>query len=1191
MSAPFAHLHIHSEYSLLDGACRLKPLAARVRELGMDAVALTDHGVMYGAIEFYTEAEAAGIKPIIGCEVYVAPRHRTDREGKADSDPGHLVLLAQNETGYRNLIALASRASLEGFYYKPRVDMELLEQYHDGLIAMTACLGGQIPDLILHNQPGQAKDLAARYRDLFGADNFYLELQDHGIPEQAKVNEALIGMAGDLGLGLVATNDSHYLRQEDADIHDILLCIQTGAVVTDEKRLRFPGRQFYVKSPEEMAALFGHVPGALENTVRIAERCNVKFQFGTFMLPHYEVPAGYDLDSYLWELCEQALPKKFPNPSAEVRARLEYEFGIVKKKGLSGYFLIVWDFMKWATDHGIMVGPGRGSAPACIISYLLDITRIDPVANELPFERFLDVERHDMPDIDCDFEDARRDDVLRYVTSKYGEDRVCQIITFGTMKARLAVRDVGRALGVPIPEVDRIAKLIDPTQTIEESLAGVLELQREYAGNEVVRNLLDTAKQIEGMVRHAGTHPAGVVIAKDPLAETLPLQRTTTGMAMSQYELSWVPKIGLIKMDFLGVRTLTVMKDAVRLAKENRGVEVDLDNLPDGDRKTYELLGRGDTAGVFQLESAGMRQVLAELKPDKMQEIDSVVALYRPGPMAEIPSFCARKHGREQVTYLHPKLEPILEPTYGIIVYQEQVMQIAHHLAGFPMALANDLRGAMAKKKEALMEQLRVKFMEGCRQNGVSDEVAEEVYRRMKDFARYGFNRSHSACYARLAYATAYLKANFPAEFMAALLTSLMDTKDRMGGYVEECRKLHVEVLPPDVNESDADFKVVGESLRFGLAAIKHVGRPAAEAIIAERQEGGPYQSIYDLCARVDLTALNRTALEALVRAGAMAAFGNRAQLMAVLDPALELGQKAFRDRRAGQTSLFGDAEQAAQPVVNPPLPMLPDFPKDELMAMERDYLGVYVSLDHPLKEVEEKLGQTVTCSFADLADSEMPAREWAVVGGVVTSNRRITAKNGRPMLFLTLEDLTGTLEVTIFPDTFERCGNFDKDAIIVVAGRPEQGGRQVEGEGGPVPKFIADDVALLSDEAAVERVKNASPTPRKRRSAPPTRNGARRAEEEAKSRGWIHIKLAAEAAGPELLGKLRKLIGQHAGELQVLLHVTGENGDGERLFSLGRNFVVNPTEAFQAEVSLLLGAGSMWVELPDSPPAPPGQP
>ena len=1180
MGIPFTHLHVHSEYSLLDGACRLKALTKRVAELGMDAVALTDHGVMYGAIEFYTEAQAAGIKPIIGCEVYVAPRHRTDREGKADSDPAHLVLLAENDTGYRNLIALATKASLEGFYYKPRVDMELLAAHREGLIALSACLGGQIPTLLLAGQDKRAREVAAAYRDLFGAESFYLELQDNGIPEQRTVNEALIPLAAELGLGLVASNDVHYLRREDAELHDILLCIQTGASVHEEKRLRFQGQEFYLKSPEEMAALFAEVPQALENTVRIAERCRLEFEFDQLKLPHYQVPAGYDVDSYLWELCEQALPQRFPENTEEARARLEYEFGVVKRKGLSGYFLIVWDFMKWAVEQGIIVGPGRGSAPACIISYLLGITRIDPVKNSLPFERFLPIERFDMPDIDCDFEDTQRDRVLEYVTGKYGEDRVCQIITFGTMKARLAVRDVGRALGVPIPEVDRLAKLIDPTQSLEESLEGVLELQREYSSNEVSRRLLDTARQLEGMVRHAGTHPAGVVIANEPLAELLPLQRTSGKMAMSQYELSWVPRLGLVKMDFLGVRTLTVMKEAVRLVRENRGVEIDLDHLPDGDRKTYELLGRGDTAGVFQLESAGMRQVLTDLKPDDVQEIDSVVALYRPGPMADIPSFIARKHGREPVTYLHPVLKPILEATYGIIVYQEQVMQIAHHLAGFPMSLADDLRGAMSKKKEALMEQLRVKFMEGCRKRGVADNVAEEVYRRMRDFARYGFNRSHSACYAMVAYATAYLKANYPAEFMAALLTSLMDTKDRMGGYVEECRKLRVEVLPPSVNESREDFAVAGDTIRFGLAAVKQVGRQAAQAIIQERESGGSYRGLHDLCSRVDLGAVNRLALEALIRAGALSEFGNRAQLLAAQEGALEIGQKEYRDRLAGQVSLFGD-DGPSLPQVVCPLPMVPEFPAEELLTMEREYLGLYLS-EHPLGRMAEALSQVVSHTIAELAEGE---HDWVVVGGVVTSSRRHTAKNGRPMVFLTVEDQTGVLEATVFPDAYERCGNIEKDQVIVLSGRPDLGGRVVEGEGAPLAKVIADRVALLADEAAVAEVKTGSPSPRWRKSAPTRKPGKKRAEEEAKPRGWIHLKVPSAVADTDHLGQLRTVICHHPGELPVLLHVEGDNGEGEKLYSLGRRFEVNPSESFQQEIASLLGEGSLWLEQPQGQP------
>ncbi|MDH4179861.1 MAG: DNA polymerase III subunit alpha, partial [Armatimonadota bacterium] len=808
-SPRFAHLHVHTEYSLLDGACRIEDLATRAAELHLPGLAITDHGTLYGIVPFYKACRRKGIKPIIGCEVYMAPRSRFDREGKVDSELRHLVLLAENEVGYRNLIALVTDTNLEGFYYKPRADRELLARYSEGLIALSACLSGEIPALILQDREQEAKTLAAQYRDIFGPTSFFLELQDSGIPEQQRVNAELLRLAADLGVGLVATNDVHYTRREDAQIHDVLLCVQTNTTVDDPNRLRFHGDQYYLKTPEEMAEIFAERPDALAAAADIAARCQVEINFGEVVLPDFQVPEGRAPDSYLRQLCLERLPERYPDAQEEVRQRLDYELDIIAQKGLSTYILITWDIIRSAKERGILVGPGRGSAPGSVILYLLGVTGVDPIKLGIPFERFINPDRVSMPDVDLDFEDTRRDEVIQYITEKYGSEHVAQIITFGTMGPRLSVRDAGRAMNVPMPEVDRIAKQIDAARPIQQSVDNNPDLAREYEENSTVRNLLQTAMGIEGLARHASTHPAGVVISKEPLRHVVPLQRSTEGEGVTtQLNMSAVTDVGLLKMDILGLRTLTVFKHALELIEQSRGERLSLGEIPFDDRATFELLSRGETAGVFQLESSGMRQVVMDLKPDRLEDIIALVALYRPGPMARIPEYIAGKHGTRPITHLHPDLEPILKDTHGVIVYQEQVMEIARQLGGFTMGSAETVLRAMRKKVHDAMATMRGEFLEGARRSGVKEDIAEQIWAQMAEFAGYGFNKAHAASYAINAYQTAYLKVHYPAEFMAAQLTSIMDDKDKVAAYVQECRRMGIEVLAPDVNASQAGFTV-----------------------------------------------------------------------------------------------------------------------------------------------------------------------------------------------------------------------------------------------------------------------------------------------------------------------------------------------------------------------------------------------
>ncbi|GFN22430.1 DNA polymerase III subunit alpha [Thermanaeromonas sp. C210] len=1049
---PFVHLHVHSEYSLLDGAGRLEELAAAAAGMGMPALALTDHGVMYGAVEFYKAARAKGIKPIIGCEVYVAPRGRRDREPHKDDFQYHLVLLVENETGYRNLCALVSAGFLEGFYYKPRVDRELLARHREGLLALSGCLAGEVPELLLKGQEEKARETAAWYREVFGPEGFFLEIQDQGIPEQREVNRRLVALAEELGIPLVATNDVHYVRRDQAHLHDVLLCIQTGKTLQEEDRLRFPTPEFYLKSPREMEDLFGELPAALDNTVKIAERCSFDFTLGRLHLPEYRPPGGQDTAAYLRSLCFEGLERRYSPPSEEARRRLEYELDIIEKMGYPGYFLIVWDLVNFARRRGIPVGPGRGSAAGSLVAYCLGITNIDPLRYNLLFERFLNPERVSMPDIDIDFCFERREEVIQYAREKYGEEHVAQIITFGTMAARAAVRDVGRALGWPVAEVDRVAKMV-PAElgiTLDRALETAPDLRRLYQSSARVRELLDTARAVEGFPRHASTHAAGIVITREPLIHYLPLQKTGDAVT-TQFSMQAVEELGLLKMDLLGLRTLTVIGHTLdALRREGKAPEVE--DFPLDDRATYELLSSGESTGVFQLESSGMRSILRNLRPERFEDIIALVALYRPGPLGSgmVEDFIRRKHGLTPVTYPHGDLEPVLRETYGVILYQEQVMQIAHIMAGYTLGQADELRRAMGKKKPEEMARHRSRFIQGAMEKGYDPELAARIFDLMEYFAGYGFNKSHSAAYALVAYQTAYLKAHYPVEFMAALLSSVSQHLEKVAVYLEECRCLGIPVLPPDVNESGVDFSAGGGRIRFGLAAVKNVGRAAVEAIIAAREAGGPFTSLTDFCRRVDLHTVNKRVLESLIRCGAFDSLGKgRRQLLSILDACLDAAGRSQEDRRRGQVSLFDMVEA---PPDDPPLPPVEDFSKAEILAMEKELLGFYLS-GHPLEPFAGLLEQKVSHTVARLAEADDGAP--VVVGGVVAGLRRVVTRKGETMAYLLLEDFGGQVEVLLFPRVYARCREWLKDDLVVLV----EGRVAVEEEG---VKVLADRVERL---------------------------------------------------------------------------------------------------------------------------------
>ena len=1038
----FVHLHVHSEYSLLDGACRVDSLCKRSADDGSPAVALTDHGVMYGAMEFYYTARDFKLTPIIGCEAYIAPRGRFDRTVR---DEAHVTLLAADVTGYRNLTALISKGFLEGYYYKPRIDLDLLAQHNEGLIVLSGCMSGLVAAPLLKNDFEKSKSAAKTFVDIFG-DRFYIEVMRHGMPEEDVINDGLVKVARELNIPLVATNDSHYLEQRDAPAHDVLLCIGTGKTVSDTSRMKFYSDQFYVKSDAEMRELWADLPEACDNTVEIAKRIDIRIPEKVYHLPAFPVPQDapnreLSAEEYLREVCEQGLIERYGEDRAKndaaLRERFEYELSVILKMGFASYFLIVWDFIKYAKDHDIPVGPGRGSAVGSVVAYCLKITDLDPLKYNLLFERFLNPERISMPDIDTDFCVERRDEVIKYVTEKYGEDRVAQIVTFGTMAARAAVRDAGRALGVPLPDVDRVAKMIPSGPgglSIAQALEQIPELKALSSASPEIRRLLDTAKAIEGLARNAGTHAAGVVISPGPLVEYAPLAKSDAGVN-TQYDMVWAEKIGLLKMDFLGLRNLTVMKNAVDEIRRTTDPQFDIARIPDDDQRTYEMLSRGETMGVFQLESEGMVRVCTELRPSNFNDIIALVALYRPGPMDWIPSYIAVKHGRQKPAYLHPKLEAILSETYSVACYQEQVMQMARDIAGFSMGQADELRKVMGKKQKDKIPVYREKFVKGCKEHSDIDEaLAQKIFEFIEPFAGYGFNKSHAAAYAWVAYQTAYLKANHPLPYFAALMTSVTDKTDKLVEYIDEAKKMGIAVLPPDVNASLIHFAVVGDRIRFGLSAIKGVGEGAVRVILDARDAGGEFKDLFELAKRVDTKQVNRRVFEALIKCGALDGLpGNRAQKIAALDAALDIAAAESRDAQLGQVSLFGDAPAAAAALA-PTLPNVPPPTTMQTLQWEKETLGIFVS-GHPLADVADALARTGAVPVKDLRSREDDS--FVTVAGMVTSVRRTLTKAGQQILIAQLEDTTGSTDVVVFAKLYPQVqGHFVQDKILVVKGR-----------------------------------------------------------------------------------------------------------------------------------------------------------
>ena len=1103
----------------MDGACRIDSLCRRTADDGAPGVALTDHGVMFGAMEFYYAARDHSLVPIVGCEAYIAPRGRFDRTVR---DEAHVTLLAADLVGYRNLVALISKGFLEGYYYKPRIDLDLLAKHNSGLIVLSGCMSGLCAQPLLRNDYEGAKKAAKVYQEIFG-DRFYVEIMRHGIPEQDVINDGLIKLAREMNLPLVATNDSHYLARADAQAHDVLLCIGTGKTVQDTSRMKFATDEFYVKSAEEMYGLFADVPDACDNTLEIAKRIDMKVPEKQFNIPLFPVPQVNDQPSllgdtspeqYLRELCEAGLFERYGPERAKadpvLRERLEYELGVIISMNLASYFLIVWDFIKYARDNDIPVGPGRGSVVNSIVSYTLHITDMDPIKFGLIFERFLNPDRISMPDIDTDFCVERRDEVIKYVTAKYGQGHVAQIVTFGTMAARAAVRDAGRALGVPLGDVDRVAKLIPSGPgglTIEAALKSIPELRTLYDVAPPLRQLLDTAKSIEGLARHASTHAAGVVISKDPLVDHAPLIKIGDEDINTQYDMGWVERIGLLKMDFLGLRNLTVMKNAVDEIRRVESPEFDLAKIPEDDRKTLEMLGRGETTGVFQLESEGMRRVVSDLKPTSLDDIVALVALYRPGPMEWIPLYISNKHGRTKLKYLHPKLEPILAPTYAVPCYQEQVMQIAREIAGFSMAEADELRKVMGKKQKEKIPFYRSKFVEGAMAGGIEKKVAEEIFQFVEPFAGYGFVKGHAVAYGWISYQTAYLKANYPRAYLAALMTSVRDKTDKLVEYLDEAKKMGVHVLPPDVNESLTDFTVAGEDIRFGLAAIKGAGEGAVRAIIEAREKGGAFTDLFDFVRRLDLKQLNRKVLEALIKCGALDALaGNRAQQLDALDTALEIANRGARDRESGQASLFGTVE-AAHEELKPQLRPLPAPALLEALGWEKETLGIFVS-GHPLADIAEALARGGAMPIKDLR--ERPDDESVTIAGMLIAVRRTMTKAQQQMLIATLEDMGGSVECIVFPKSYAQLqAAFVSDAIVTIKGRVRFRERRgtVPGDDAPVELSVT-----VNEVKAFER-----------RDVPPA------------PKGW-HV----TALSKREIDALARLLDESPGTVPIVVHVAG---------------------------------------------------
>ena len=1128
MTENFTHLHVHTEYSLLDGASRIGELIDEVKKLGMKAVAITDHGQMYGVMEFYKAAKKAGIKPIIGCEVYLAPASRKDMFEVGGVRYYHLILLAENETGYRNLVKLVSLANIEGTYYKPRVDKELLRLYHEGIICLSACIAGEIPRALLQDQPDRADDLVAEYIDIFGKDNFFIELHKHGIPEEEKAAEGLIRLAKKYGVGMVVTNDSHYTHKEDADFHDVLLCIQTGKTLETPGRMRFQNDEFYVKSPEEMEKLFPEYPEAMENTARIAERCNVEFTFGEHILPRFPLPEGLTDEAYLRELCEEKIGNRYNPVTPEARARMEYELGVIHQMGFDSYFLIVWDFINYAREQSIAVGPGRGSAAGSIVAYILGITDIDPLKYALLFERFLNPERVTMPDIDVDFCYIRRKEVIDYVKRRYGDDHVAQIVTFGTMAARGSVRDVGRVMGLSYADTDKAAKLI-PTElgiTLDKALKDSADFRKLYEADSGARRMIDFARKIEGLPRQSSTHAAGVVIAREPLTNYMPVQMSE-GTLVTAFDKDLVEELGLLKMDFLGLRTLTVIGDTIKIIEETRGEKIDMHDIPLADEKTSRMLCEGRTGAVFQMESAGMTQLVRDLAPECFEDLIPTVALYRPGPLGSgmVKDFIEGRKGKKEVTYLHPLLEPILKETFGVVLYQEQVMQIVQVLAGFSLGEADILRRAMGHKQPELLMQKKETFLAGTKKNGIDDALAGKIFELLTHFANYGFNKSHSAAYALVAWQTAYLKAHYPAEFMAAMLTSIMDVNDKVGVYIELARRMGIQILPPDINASAATFSVDGGAIRFGLAAVRNVGEQAIGEMEKIRAEGGPFLSLYDFCRRVGSKQINKRTLESLIKCGAFDSFGaKRSQLLAVAAQTMEMAARAQKDEDSGQMGLFGEEEMGDREIE---LPDVPEAEMPQILAWEKEITGFFIT-GHPLDAYKDLLGKLA--SISRIMDGEAKERQLVRVAGLATKVKRSSTKKGDTMAFLTLEDFTRDIEVIVFPNVYyDATELLAEDRALVVQGRVDISDSGV--------KILADKIWPMEGY-----------------------------------RTEYFIVTTSALATAENLKRLRETAKAHSGDHAVHLYIS----DRRRNTDLGPEFRMDGSPEAAAAVEKIYGAGSV---------------
>lgn len=1152
----FTHLHVHTEYSLLDGSGKIPELIQRAKDLGQTALAVTDHGVMYGVIDFYKAAKAAGIKPILGCEIYVTPGSRFDRDNKkGEARYYHLILLAENNEGYENLTKIVSRGFVDGFYYKPRVDFETLREFSKGIIASSACLAGEVARNLAVNRYEDAKEAALRYRDIFGADNFFLELQDHGLGVQKAVNQQLIQLSQDTGIPLIATNDIHYTNPEDWEAHDLLLCLQTGKKASDEDRMRYEGGQYYLKSEDEMRSLFAAVPEALENTAKIAARCEVEIRFHELKLPAYDVPEGYaDAASYLRALSEEGFRARYPEEPTELRARMEEELAVIGRMGYVDYFLIVWDYIHFAKEHGIGVGPGRGSAAGSVVSYCLGITDIDPEKYQLVFERFLNPERVSMPDIDVDFAYERRQEVIDYVGRKYGKERVVQIITFGTLAAKGVVRDVGRVLDLPYARCDQIAKLIpnDLKMTLDKALVQSKELRALYESDESVHHLIDMSKRLEGLPRHASIHAAGVVISKKAAEEYVPLARGADGSITTQFGMNTLEELGLLKMDFLGLRTLTVIQNAAAEAEKRSGKPIDMLGIDFNDPEVMALIGSGNTEGIFQLESAGMKSFMKELKPTTLEDIIAGISLYRPGPMDFIPRYLEGKNHPEEVRYECPQLETILKPTYGCMVYQEQVMQIVRDLAGYTWGRSDLVRRAMSKKKESVMKEERQNFVygneaegiRGCVNNGISEAVANHLFDEMMDFANYAFNKSHAACYAYVSFQTAWLKHYYPKEFMAALMTSVIDNSSKIAEYILVCRQMGIPILPPDVNDGKAVFSVSGEGIRFGLSAIRAVGTAVSEEIVRERETGGAFRSLEDFIERLSNKEANRRTLESFVKAGALDSMpGNRRQKLLLIPELLDKKAKQ-KNAIAGQVSLFDFLGEEARPSLESALPEVDEFRKEDLLAFEKETVGVYLS-GHPLDDVRELWEKTVTAKTIDFfADDEsgraaLTDRQQVIIGGVLTNVTTKITRNNDTMAFLTVEDLVGTVEVLLFPKAYERYREkLIPDAKLFLSGRVTISDDDVSG------KLICERLSVFG---AGERT--------------------------------LWIQFADEAAYLAQRGELMLRLGNSEGKDNVKVYCRAE----KKIIQLGRDWRVSAEESLLDELRAVFGAENVKTSVKQS--------